>query len=309
MDRLLSTEAFVRVARTGSFTKAAEQLGVTRSVVTLRVQQLEKFINAPLFHRSTRQVRLSDVGELYYQECADVIASFHGLTEKMRYQRSNLTGQLRVQVLQGFAIGHLGALLAKFTKQYPDIDFDVVVNDRVIGPIEEGFDVAFQLFPATTERVVVRKLFTVHRLFCAAPEYLEQHCAPEHPLQLHDHRIALYGGYSSRNRWQFNQGRDSLDITLHAQMRSSSLHLIRDYARSGAGITCLPTLIVSDDVISGRLVPVLSQYRLPTLDFVAIYPQAQRQALKVGTLIDFLAEHIGPSPDWDQPLIERGLIG
>ncbi|QQX56419.1 LysR family transcriptional regulator [Pseudomonas chlororaphis] len=309
MDRLLSTEAFVRVAQAGSFTKAAEQLGVTRSVVTLRVQQLEKFINAPLFHRSTRQVKLSDVGESYYQECADIVASFHGLTEKMRHQRSNLTGQLRVQVLQGFAIGHLGALLAGFTKQYPDIDFDVVVNDRVIGPIEEGFDVAFQLMPATTERIMMRKLFTIHRLFCAAPEYLEQHGAPEHPLHLHDHRIALYSGYASRNRWQFNRGADALEITLHGQLRSSSLHLIRDYALSGAGIVCLPSLIVSDDLISGRLSPVLSQYRLPTLDFVAVYPEAQRRALKVGTLIEFLAENIGTNPKWDQPLIQRGLIG
>ncbi|MCJ8206778.1 LysR family transcriptional regulator [Pseudomonas sp. RGM2987] len=309
MDRLLSTEAFVRVAQTGSFTKAAEQLGVTRSVVTLRVQQLEKFINAALFHRSTRQVRLSDVGESYFQECADMIASFHGLTEKMRHQSSNLIGQLRVQVLQGFAIGHLGSLLAKFTKQYPDVDFDVVVNDRVIGPIEEGFDVAFQLFPATTERVVVRKLFTVYRLFCAAPEYLDMHRAPEHPSQLHDHPMALYGGYASRNRWQFSHGGDSIEVTLRGQLRSSSLHLIRDYALSGAGITCLPTLIASDDLINGRLVPVLSQYRLPPLDFVAVYPEAQRGALKVARLIDFLAEQIGSEPKWDQPLIERGLIG
>jgi DNA-binding transcriptional LysR family regulator len=230
MDRLLITEAFVHVAQTGSFSKAAEQLGVTRSVITNRVQQLEAFINSPLFHRSTRHVRLSDIGEAYFQECADMVAGFHGLTEKMRNQRSNLTGQLRVQVLQGFAIDHLGPMLAEFTAMYPEIEFDVVVNDRVVDPIEEGFDIAFQMFPPMAERLVVRKLFNVYRLFCASPAYLRVHDAPQHPEQLRDHRIALYGGYPSRNRWQFTQGEECIDLTLHGQVRSSSVHLLRDYA-------------------------------------------------------------------------------
>ncbi|AIL62266.1 LysR family transcriptional regulator [Pseudomonas alkylphenolica] len=308
MDRLLITEAFVHVAQTGSFSKAAEQLGVTRSVITNRVQQLETFINSPLFHRSTRHVRLSDIGEAYFQECADMVAGFHGLTEKMRNQRSNLTGQLRVQVLQGFAIDHLGPMLAEFTAMYPEIEFDVVVNDRVVDPIEEGFDIAFQMFPPMAERLVVRKLFNVHRLFCASPAYLREQAAPEHPQQLKDHRIALYGGYPSRNRWQFTWGEECIDLILHGQVRSSSVHLLRDYALSGAGITCLPTLIASNYLISGELVPILTNYRLSSFDFAAVYPETQRRALKVRTLIDFLIERIGDAPEWDQQLLDRGIL-
>jgi DNA-binding transcriptional LysR family regulator len=306
MDRLLSTEAFVRVAQTGSFAKAAEQLGVTRSVITHRVQQLETFINSPLFHRSTRHVRLSDIGEAYFQECADMVAGFHGLTEKMRHQRANLTGQLRLQVLQGFAIDHLGPLLAEFTSIYPDIEFDVIVNDRVVDPIEEGFDIAFQMFPPLAERLVVRKLFSVHRLFCASPRYIEEHGAPTHPQQLKDHRVALFGGYPSRNRWQFTRDEECVDLTLHGQVRSSSVHLLRDYAVTGAGITCLPTLIAGRDLISGDLVPVLRDYQLSSFDFAAVYPETQRRALKVRTLIDFLIARIGQVPEWDRPLLDRG---
>ncbi len=145
MDRLLSIEAFVRVAETGNFAKAAVQLGVTRSVVTHRIQQLEHFINAPLFHRSTRHVRLSEVGETYYKECADMVAGFNSLTEQMRNLRAKPTGKLRVQMLPGFAIDHFGPLLAEFTALYPDIEVDVIVNDRLTDPIEEGFDIAFQM--------------------------------------------------------------------------------------------------------------------------------------------------------------------
>lgn len=308
MDRLLITEAFVRVAQTGSFAKAAEQLGVTRSVITHRVQQLEAFINAPLFHRSTRHVRLSDIGEAYFQECADLVAGFHGLTEKMRHQRSNLTGQLRLQVLQGFAIDHMGPMLAQFTAMYPEIELDVVVTDRVVEPIEEGFDIAFQMFPPHAERLVVRKLFTLHRVFCASPQYLRDHAEPQHPLQLKDHRVALFSSYPSRNRWQFTRGDESVELTLHSQMRSSSIHLLRDYALNGAGITCLPTLIASDDFINERLVPILNDYRLSSFDFAAVYPETQRRALRVRTLIDFLIERIGEVPLWDQRLIDRGMV-
>lgn len=118
----------------------------------------------------------------------------------------------------------------------------------------------------------------------------------------------MFSSYLSRNRWQFTRGDESVELTLHSQMRSSSIHLLRDYALNGAGITCLPTLIASDDFISERLVPILNDYRLSSFDFAAVYPETQRRALRVRTLIDFLIERIGEVPLWDQRLINRGMV-
>ncbi|GLZ88668.1 transcriptional regulator [Metapseudomonas resinovorans] len=307
MDRLLSIEAFVRVAETGNFAKAAQQLGVTRSVISHRIQQLEEFISAPLFHRSTRHVRLSEVGETYYKECADMVASFNSLTEQMRDLRAKPTGKLRIQMLPGFALGHFGGLLAEFTDLYPDIEVDVIVNDRVVDPIEEGFDVAFQMFPPLAESLIERKLFSVRRLFCAAPEYLEKHGAPSVPADLQAHKVALYEGYPSRNKWVFN-GDEQVELNLTGQVRSNSVHLLRDYAVTGACVVCLPTLVASDDLLAGRLVPVLTDYSLTSFNFSAVYPATQRRALKVRTLIDFLVESISDEPAWDRPLLERGWV-
>ncbi|MBG6288042.1 MULTISPECIES: LysR family transcriptional regulator [Pseudomonas] len=308
MDRLLSLEAFVRVAETGNFSKASQQLGVTRSVITHRIQQLEELIRAPLFHRSTRHVRLSEVGETYYKECAEMVASFHALTEQMQDMRTQPTGKLRMQMLPGFAIGHFGALLADFTHRYPDIEIDVVVNDRVVDPIEEGFDVAFQMFPPQAETLIERRLFRVRRLFCAAPGYLERHGMPEHPRDLLQHKIGLYEGYPSRNRWQFHGEDELMELSLHGQLRSNSVHLLRDYALDAGGVVCLPTLVSSDDLLAGRLVPVLTDYALSSFDFSAVYPATQRQALKVRTLVDFLLDGIGGEPVWDRPLFEKGWL-
>lgn len=172
MDRLLSIEAFVRVAETGNFARAARQIGVTRSVITHRIQQLEAFINAPLFHRNTRHVRLSEIGETYFRECADMVTGFNTLTEQMRDLRAKPAGKLQIQMLPGFAIHHFGTLLADFSELYPDIEVDVIVNDRVVDPIEEGFDIAFQMFPPQSEMLIERKLFSVRRLFMATPSTL-----------------------------------------------------------------------------------------------------------------------------------------
>ena len=307
MDRLLIIEAFVRVAETGNFARAAQQLGVTRSVISHRIQQLEEYISAPLFHRSTRHVRLSEVGETYYKECADMVASFNSLTEHMRDLRAKPTGKLRIQMLPGFALGHFGALLAEFTELYPDIEVDVIVNDRVVDPIEEGFDVAFQMFPPLAESLIERKLFSVRRLFCASPEYLERHGAPAVPADLQAHKVALYEGYPSRNKWVFN-GIDPVELNLTGQVRSNSVHLLRDYAVTGSCVVCLPTLAASADLLDGRLVPVLTDYSLTSFNFSAVYPATQRRALKVRTLIEFLVERISDEPAWDRPLLEKGWV-
>jgi DNA-binding transcriptional LysR family regulator len=308
MDRFLSIEAFVRVAEAGSFAEAARHLGVANSVVSARVQQLETFINSPLFHRSTRHVRLSEVGEAFYKECADIVSHLNGLTDQMRELRAAPAGKLRVQVLPGFAIDHFGAILAEFTRRYPGIQTDVIVNDRVVDPIEEGFDVALQIFPPLSESLVERRLFPVRRIFCAAPAYLERRGAPESPQQLTQHTTALYAGYPSRNRWVFERGGERIELDLPGQVRSNSVHLLRDFALSGAGIVCLPTLVASRDLLAGHLVPVLCGYTMTHFTLAAVYPGTQRRALKVHLLVDFIAERVGEQPYWDQPLVERGWI-
>src|SRR5437870_5401956 len=170
MDRFLSIEAFVRVADTQSFAEAARQMRVAKSVITTRVQQLEDFVGAPLFHRTTRNVRLSEIGSAYYRECAELVGRANALVDDMRTMKGSPTGLLRVHALPGFVLGHLAKLLREFQERYPGIVLDLVVNDAVIDPVKEGYDCALQIFPASSEELVARHLFPVRRIFCASPE-------------------------------------------------------------------------------------------------------------------------------------------
>src|SRR5689334_5574503 len=224
VDRFLSIQAFVRVAEKESFAEAARQLGVAKSVITQRVKQLEDFIEAPLFHRTTRSVKLSEIGATFFKECTELVTRLDDVTTQMRDLKGTPKGTLRLHVLPGFAIGHLSLVLREYQEQYPDVLLDIVVNDRVVNIVEEGFDVALQIFDPAVDVLVARRLFPVRRLFLAAPDYIARHGMPRRPIDLQRHRVGVYDRYPTRDHWQFWRGRQKVEIDLVPNLRSNSVH-------------------------------------------------------------------------------------
>lgn len=292
----------MHVAESQSFANAARQLGVTPSVITSRVKQLENFIETPLFHRSTRTVTLSEAGVTFFEECANLITQIDSVTDRMRLAQATPSGMLRVQVLPGFALGHLGRAIKDFSAAYPDINIDITVSDKTANPVDEGYDVAFQIFRPGTETLIERPLFVVRRLFCASPQYLKKAGAPQRPADLLGHPLGIYSGYPTRNRWSFRRGDEEITIELPARIRSNSVHLLHDFALTGGGITCLPTLVCGHDLMQRNLVPLLTDYELPALELLAIYPTTQRRAVKVKLFVDFIAKRFSGEPEWDRAL-------
>lgn len=305
MDRLQSIEAFVRVADCGSFVEASRQLRVAKSVVSERVQQLEAFVGAPLLHRTTRSVRLSEVGEAFYRDCVDLIARANELSDQMRGRKGSPTGRLRIHALPGFVLGHLARVVRDFQERHPDIALDLVVNDAVIDPVRDGFDCALQIFPPSSDQLIERRLFPVRRVFCATPQYLAEHGAPAHPRALRGHRLGLYSRYPTRDRWTFHGERDTETIALKPALDSNSVHLLREYALEHAGVVCLPTLVCGDDIAAGRLQLVLPDWRLSSFWLSAVYASSQRGALKLRLFLETLTAAFAGDPPWDAALIER----
>jgi DNA-binding transcriptional LysR family regulator len=302
MDRFQCIQAFVRVAETRSFVEAARQLNVTASVITGRIKQLEAYVQSPLFHRSTRAVTLAEAGVNFLEECADIVSRLESTMERMRLMKSTPTGVLRLQVLPGFALGHLGLALKDFGAQHPNIELDITVSDVPVNPVDKGYDVALQIFRPGAETLIERSLFKVRRVFCASPEYLKQHGVPHEPNDLLRCKLGLYSAYPTRDRWTFKSKHDEQSLLLPAVIRSNSVHLLRDFALSGGGITCLPTLVCGADLMSGKLAVVLEDFELPPLDLLAIYPVTHRRALKVKLFVDFIAKRFSGEPEWDEAL-------
>jgi DNA-binding transcriptional LysR family regulator len=308
MDRLENIETFVRVAETQSFAEAARQLRVARSVVTARVKQLEDHVGAPLFHRSTRVVRLSDVGQAFLRDCTELVGRANDVIDQMRDARSGPVGTLRVHALTGFVLGHFASLLREFQVAYPDIHLELIVSDAVVDPVKAGVDCALQIFPAASTDLVSRPLFPVRRVFCATPDYLLAHGTPESPRDLHKHTLGLYSGYPTRDRWTFHHADEQVTMYMTASLLTNSVHLLREYALEHAGIVCLPTLVAGDAILRGDLQVVLPQHLLSSFSLSAVYAGTSRNAFKLKLFIEHIAAAFARVPPWDAAMVDKGLL-
>jgi DNA-binding transcriptional LysR family regulator len=308
MDRYLALEAFVRVAEAQGFAEAARQLRVSRSVISERVHQLEQFVGTPLFHRSTRSVKLSEFGQSFLREAVAVVGRTNELVDQMREVTTSPIGRLRVHALPGLVLGHLARLLFEFQQRYPKIELDIVVNDAAIDPVQEGFDCALQIFPPRSEELVGRRLFPVRRVFCATPDYLERHGTPTVPADLLQHRIGWYSRYPTRERVELHRADERVAVELKPTLLSNSVHLLQEYALEHAAVACLPTIVASPWLLRGELVVVLPEYTLNSFWLSVFYAQSARSALKLKLFLDALTQSFASTPTWDAPLVERGLV-
>ncbi|HEY2256325.1 MAG TPA: LysR family transcriptional regulator [Variovorax sp.] len=308
MDRLENIETFVRVAQTQSFAEAARQLRVAKSVVTSRVKQLEEYVGAPLFHRSTRMVRLSDVGQAFLGDCVGLVGRANDVMDQMRGARVGPTGVLRVHALTGFVLGHFASLLHAFQVNYPDIRLELIVSDAVVDPVKAGVDCALQIFPAASTELISRPLFPVRRVFCATPQYLRTAGTPESPRDLHKHSLGLYSGYPTRDRWTFHHDGEQLTLYLNAALLTNSVHLLREYALEHAGIVCLPTLVAGEAILRGDLVVVLPAHQLSSFSLSAVYAGTSRNAFKLKLFIEHIGVAFARVPPWDARMVEQGML-
>jgi DNA-binding transcriptional LysR family regulator len=281
---------------------------VAKSVVTSRVKQLEDYVGAPLFHRSTRMVRLSDVGQAFLGDCIGLIGRANQVLDQMRGARAGPTGVLRIHALTGFVLGHFASLLHDFQVTYPDIRLELIVSDAVIDPVKAGVDCALQIFPAASTELISRPLFPVRRVFCATAQYLRTAGTPESPRQLHEHSLGLYSGYPTRDRWTFHHGDEQVTLYMNASLLTNSVHLLREYALEHAGIVCLPTLVAGDAILNGQLQLVLPEHQLSSFSLSAVYASTSRNAFKLKLFIEHIAAAFSPVAPWDQRLIECSML-
>jgi DNA-binding transcriptional LysR family regulator len=177
-----------------------------------------------------------------------------------------------------------------------------------VDPVKAGVDCALQIFPPTADELISRKLFSVRRVFCASPTYLQEHGSPQSPRDLHKHKLGLYSGYPTRDQWTFYHQGESLTMYLSASLLTNSVHLLREYALANAGIVCLPTLVAGEDILRGDLQVVMPDHQLSSFSLSAVYAGTSRHAVKLNLFIEHIANKFQREPPWDAALIAQGLI-
>ncbi len=294
MDTLDNLRAFIATAESGSFSQAARQQGLVPSVVAKRVDQLEWRIRAPLFTRSTRRLRLTDVGERYLPEVRRLIREVDETLAGMARSGGGIEGHIRIKIPTTLGVLRLGALLQEFMAAQPLISLDVVLADRSVNPAEEGFDVAIGARPDTYGQVQDHPLCPIQRRLCASRQYLQGRGLPETPAQLMDHDCLVFS--TSGPPWEFLGPQGLVGVEVRPRLKSNDGMALCRAALAGQGIAVLADYLAAPHLRSGALVEVLPQFRLPDLWLKALVPSSRIELPRIQALLGWLSSQLMAAP-------------
>jgi len=287
---------FARLVEARSFTAAAEKLGVSKSVVSARLTQLEERLGTRLLHRTTRRLSLTPDGLAFYEHCARIAAEADAASAALSGRAKDPTGVLRVNAPVTFAQLYLAEPIGAFLARYPKARIELVLSDRLIDLIEEGIDVAIRVSARLRDSsLVARKLATDRSFVFAAPSYLAERGTPQAPADLLHHACLRYGLLKSTDEWRFRDGGASFAVPVEGRLTVADGATLREAAVAGLGLAVLPSFIAAPEVRAGRLVRVLERYSFVRLALHALTPSAPSTSAKA--FIELLATHLR-TPPW-----------
>lgn len=292
MNRLDAMNLFVRVAELGSFSAAACQLGVARSVVTRQIAALEEHLGGKLMVRSTRRLSLTSVGSAYLEKCRTILALVDEAESGVMEERLTPSGQLRISLPLSFGLRRLVPLLLEFTQIYPAISLAMDFSDRQLNLIEEGIDLSIRITGHLDPGDIVRKLGSSRLVTVAAPEYLAQHGHPQHPSELAGHYCVGYSPQVNNRPWIFLVEGHQESFYLPFRLQANNGDALAAAAAQGLGITMLPDFIAADYLAAGKLEILLDAFAPPELGIYAVLPSNRYMPHRVRVLIEFLSDKL-----------------
>jgi DNA-binding transcriptional LysR family regulator len=293
MDTLVNLRAFLATAEAAGFSAAARKLNVSTSVVSKRVTQLEAQIGTVLFHRSTRQLRLTEAGQRYVHRARSVVAEMGDLLSRMGEKDRDLVDHLRIKAPTSPTIARLADVFSTFQTQNPRLKLEIVLIDRPVDPVTEGFDIAIGAFPHSFGGVVDEPLYPIKRLLCASPAYLKTQGIPRHPRDLIDHRCLSF--LPTGPEWMFDGPRGRVTIQVRPMLSSNEGHVLVKSAIAGNGIAFISHYLVADALEGGRLQVVLPDFPIPELWVKATIPERRINSAAVQALLQLLKRSQAPA--------------
>ena len=282
---------FAQVMESGSFTAAADKLGLSKQFVSRKLMELEQRLGVRLLNRSTRRLDVTPLGQRYYEAALRLLSEVEQVEQGISGQTSAPRGTIRLSAPLSFAVAHLGCLLPLFLQRYRDVSVEVDLSDRSVDLLGEGYDLALRIGVLEDSTLIARRIASIERVYCASPAYLAENGTPARPEDLRNHDCLPYG-HSRQVQWRFEGNGKPLVLEVAGRMRANNGDLLRDAAIAGMGITYLPTFIVGDALKDGRLVKLLEGFETEPLALSAVYPQHRQASRPVQALVEFLRERM-----------------
>lgn len=296
MDRFKLMETYVAVVKQRSYTRAAKELGVTRAMVSKRIQDLEAALNARLLNRNTHRLSVTATGADYFDSCVVMLDDLRALEERIQARRATARGEIHIVSTRTFGEMMLGPVVAEFSVLYPNIAVHVALMDREIAPegldlVSGGFDLAIRPQPVGESSVIARPLIPLPRILVASPQYLTRAGTPRTPAQLNAHNCLDPGG-AAHAAWEFLGPDTRSTIVVTGTPRANSSAVIRQAAVKGLGIAMLREYLVLDGLRDGTLVRVLGDFAIDDRKLFIVYQKDRYQPMRLRIFIKYLFDRL-----------------
>jgi DNA-binding transcriptional LysR family regulator len=284
MDTLRSMALFIKVAETGSFKQAADEMSYSNSLLSKDISKLEQMVGARLLQRSTRKIQLTEIGQGYLERCRKILSSHQEAQDYVQEMQGQPKGRLKVNAPMTLGITDLGKAFGAFTAQHPDVELDVDLSDDPVDLISQGYDVGFRASSTGIDVNYVGKpiaTFSLHMV--TTPEYLKI-CGPiNSPEQLSEHNFYVYSLALSKNILPLGGG-----ISVSGNIKANNTIFLREALLQGNGIGLLPSFVCAKEIQSGHFVELLSDHSLPKLSFYVLYPSRKYTPPKLTKFVEFM---------------------
>lgn len=289
MDRLTEMEAFATVVDQGGFTDAARKMGISKSAVSKHVSALEARLGARLLNRTTRRVSPTEIGLAYYDRARRVLTDAGEADAMVSSMQSAPSGLLRISVATDFGVNHLSPVLGEFLSEFPDITVNMVLNNRYVELISEGFDMAIRIGELEDSTLRARKLTETTQRMVGAPSYFSKYGHPARIDELNEHKLLHYSNNSAGNVWKLTApSGEKRQVRTAGWLTVNDGQSLLNAAISGLGIAYLPSFLYSEAMKAGQVIEAIPDLPIDTQGIYAVYPPGRFTQPKVRAFIDFL---------------------
>jgi DNA-binding transcriptional LysR family regulator len=296
MDRLAALEIFVRVVDTASFSAVARHQRIGQPAVSKAVVQLEEWLGVSLLMRSTRSVVPTEAGRIFYERAKRTIEEADEAVVAARGSASGLSGKLRVSTSVCFGRLHVIPSLSAFFAEHPDLDIELVLDDRHLDLVNEGIDVSLRMGAMPDSNMTARRIAEGRRIVVATPAYLQRHGTPTSPGELVSHQAVIYtrgGGDESWKSWTFRKATAEVSVVLQGRLKVTAAEGVREAVNCDMGLAVSSEWNFSPELRSGKVVAILEDWALPPTSLSAVYPTGRLASTKARAFVSFVERFMG----------------
>ncbi len=283
---------YVKVVENNSFSRAAQREGVPVSTVSRKISGLEKSLGVRLLERSTRKLRMTEIGQDYYERCRRGLEEFETANSLVRDQQAEVSGRLRLSVPPSLSDVVIIPLIEAFQARYPNAIVNCLVTDRHVNHIEDGIDISLRVGDLKDSSLVARRLLRYRSVLVASPGYLARAGAPKHPNELPLHALVAFSRWEPAVTWELENNGETYKVNVQPRIAINDYTGVQSAVINGLGISEIPSILCGKDIQDGRLLEVMPDWQFSPVTLSAIYPSNRNLSRLIRLFKDFCVEHI-----------------